>query len=82
MLIETENILSADTSINRVTERPKVTDNVSDMVRSFDLCDEKKINLPQYLIFELDQLPCVIRRVPDGTSKSDLCDLANNCLNS
>ena len=51
--------LWADASITRITERPKVTDNVSDMVRAFDLCDEKKISLPQYLIFEPDQVPCV-----------------------
>ena len=51
MVIEAKKILWA--------ERPKVTDNVSDMVRTFDLCDEKKISLPQYLIFEPDQVPCV-----------------------
>ena len=50
MLIEAKKILWADTSITRVTERPKMTDNVSDMVRAFDLCDEKKISLPHYLI--------------------------------
>ena len=59
MLIEAKKILLADASITRVTEHPKVTDNVSDMVQAFDLCDEKKISLPQYLIFEPDQVPCV-----------------------
>ena len=43
MLIEAKKVLWADAAITRVTERPKVTDNVSDMVRAFDLCDEKKI---------------------------------------
>ncbi|KAK2720257.1 hypothetical protein QYM36_004217 [Artemia franciscana] len=59
MLIEAKKIFWADAYITRVTEHPKVTDNVSDMIRSFDLCDKKNISLTQYLIFEPDQVPYV-----------------------
>ena len=62
MLIEAKKILWAYASITRVTERPKVTDNVSDMVRAFDLCDEKKISLPQYLIFEPGETTAMLTR--------------------
>ncbi|KAK2719309.1 hypothetical protein QYM36_004956 [Artemia franciscana] len=59
MLIKAKKILWADASITRVTERLKMTDIVSDMVRAFDLCDEKKTTLPLYLIFKPEQIPCV-----------------------
>ena len=41
MLIEAKKILWADASITRVTERPKVTDNVSDVVRAYYLVTRK-----------------------------------------
>lgn len=58
-VVEAKKVLWALAMSTRSTDRQKVSDNVIDIVRAFDLCDEKKVSLPRFVIFEPDQVPIV-----------------------
>lgn len=58
-IVEAKKLLWPEAVKTRPTERQKPRDNIVDMIRAFDTCDEKRVSLPRYVIFEPDQVPIV-----------------------
>ena len=58
LILEAKKLLSTEAAVStRATDRQKMTD---DMIRCLDLCDEPKLVLPHFFIFEPDEGPVVL----------------------